>query len=114
MDVWRDQAVLKLNEGNEEVLKRQLEATQDRFDVGELTRTDVAQSESRLARATATRIASRGDLAASRAVFEEVVGLAPGVLESASALDGLPGGRDEAVEAAATSCKGSGRSAVHP
>ncbi len=100
MDVWRDQAVLKLNEGNEEVLTRQLEATQDRFEVGELTRTDVAQSESRLARATATRIASEGDLAASRAVFEEVVGLAPGVLEAPSALDGLPGSRDEAVEAA--------------
>ncbi len=100
MDVWRDQAVLRLNEGNEEVLTRQLEATQDRFDVGELTRTDVAQSESRLARATATRIASEGDLAASRAVFEEVVGLAPGVLEAPSALDGLPGSRDEAVEAA--------------
>ena len=100
MDVWRDQAVLKLNEGNEEVLTRQLEATQDRFDVGELTRTDVAQSESRLARARATRIASEGDLAASRAVFVEVVGLASGVLEAPSALDGLPGSRDEAVEAA--------------
>jgi outer membrane protein TolC len=55
MDVWRDQAVLELNESNEEVLTRQLEATRDRFEVGELTRTDVAQSESRLARATATR-----------------------------------------------------------
>ncbi len=48
MDVWRDQAVLQLTINNEQVLARQLEATQDRFDVGELTRTDVAQSEARL------------------------------------------------------------------
>jgi TolC family type I secretion outer membrane protein len=102
MDVWRDQAVLELNESNEEVLTRQLEATRDRFEVGELTRTDVAQSESRLARATATRIASEGDLAASRAAFEEVVGLAPAVLTQPPALDGLPEGRDQAVEAALT------------
>ena len=56
MDVWRDEAVLQLNSNNDMGLARQLEATQDRFDVGELTRTDVAQSEARLSRATAERI----------------------------------------------------------
>ena len=100
MDVWRDQAVLRLNESNEAVLAQQLEATRDRFDVGELTRTDVAQAESRLARARANRIAAEGDLAVSRAVFAEVVGFAPGVLAAPPALDGLPAGEEEAVAAA--------------
>jgi outer membrane protein len=53
MDVLRDQAVLELNENNIKVLERQLEATKDRFSVGEVTRTDVAQAEARLARARA-------------------------------------------------------------
>ena len=77
MDVFRDQAVIELNINNEQVLKRQLEATQDRFDVGEITRTDVHQAEARLARATADRIKSEGDLDASRAAFRSVVGEYP-------------------------------------
>ncbi|MGF1628166.1 MAG: TolC family outer membrane protein [Kiloniellaceae bacterium] len=87
-DVWRDQSVLELNINNEQVLSRQLEATQDRFDVGELTRTDVAQSESRLSSATADRIGAQGNLSSSRATFENVIGVYPGTLEQPS----LPGG----------------------
>jgi TolC family type I secretion outer membrane protein len=100
MDVWRDQAVLGLNESNEQVLQRELEATRDRFEVGELTRTDVAQAESRLARATATRVSAAGDLAVSRAIFKEVAGLTPGVLEAPAPLPGLPASLSEAVAAA--------------
>jgi len=100
MDVWRDQAVLDLNINNERVLQRQLEASQDRFEVGELTRTDVAQSETRLAVATAGRIAAEGSLSTSRAVFQEVVGVAPGVLTAPPPLTGLPGSLDETVAAA--------------
>ncbi len=102
MDVWRDQAVLDLNINNERVLQRQLEASQDRFTVGELTRTDVAQSETRLAIATADRIASEGSLSTSRAVFEEVVGIAPTLLQAPPPLVDLPGGLDETVNAAVT------------
>ncbi len=80
MNVVRDQAVLELNISNERVLARQLEATGDRFEVGEITRTDVAQAESRLSRATAQRVASEGDLASSRATYEKVVGTMPGRL----------------------------------
>ncbi|MEZ5854444.1 MAG: TolC family protein [Hyphomicrobiaceae bacterium] len=47
MDVVRDQAILKLRENNVEVLSRELKATRDRFSVGEVTRTDVAQAEAR-------------------------------------------------------------------
>ncbi len=100
MDVWRDQAVLQLTINNEQVLARQLEATQDRFDVGELTRTDVAQSEARLARATAQRIEAEGNLTASRAVFQEVVGFLPGTLEAPPALEGLPANERDVVGAA--------------
>src|SRR5690606_5307744 len=56
MNVVRDEAELALQENNEAILARQLQATRDRFEVGEVTRTDVAQSESRLALATAQRI----------------------------------------------------------
>ena len=80
-DVYRDQAVLELNIRNEQRLARQLEATRDRFQVGEVTRTDVSQAEARLARATADRISAEGALAASRATFRNIVGMVPGVLE---------------------------------
>ncbi len=78
LNVVRDREVLSLQIANEARLERQLEATQDRFEVGEVTRTDVAQAESRLARATADRIASESDLEVSNAFFEQVVGQAPG------------------------------------
>jgi len=90
MNVLRDQAVLELNINNEQVLRRELEAAQDRFDVGEVTRTDVAQAESRLARATADRIASEGDLEISRADYVQVIGAAPGALEQPAPYAALP------------------------
>ena len=99
-DVWRDQSVLALNVNNEQVLDRQLEATQDRFDVGELTRTDVAQSESRLSSATADRIGAEGNLTASRATFENVVGIYPGELVQPPLPTALPGTKDIVIEAA--------------
>ncbi len=97
MDVWRDQAVLELNISNERVLQRQLEATQDRFTVGEVTRTDIAQAETRLAVAQAERIAAEGTLSSSRAVYEEVIGSTPGTLQAPPQLEGLPAKLDEVV-----------------
>nr|WP_314069819.1 TolC family outer membrane protein [uncultured Roseococcus sp.] len=69
--------LLRLNINNEQVLVRQLQATNERFRVGEITRTDVAQAESRLAGARATRTNSEGTLQIARATFERVVGSAP-------------------------------------
>ena len=100
MDVLRDQAVVELNVNNEQVLRRQLEAATDRFDVGEVTRTDVAQAESRLARATADRVQAEGDLETSRATYVNVVGSPPGALEPPSAFAGLPQSLEEAIEQA--------------
>lgn len=88
LNVVRDTAVLELNVKNEEVLTSQLEATQDRFNVGEITRTDVHQAESRLAGATADRIQAEGNLETSRANYAKLIGNAPGAV-SAPVL-GLP------------------------
>lgn len=99
-DVVRDQAVLELNENNERVLGRQLEATQARFAVGEVTRTDVAQAESRLAQARAERIAAQGRLAKSRASYQNMVGQQPGRLSPADPLGSLPGSLEEVIAAA--------------
>ena len=65
--VFRDQSVLDLALNNEERLRRQLEATRDRFEVGEVARTDVAQAEARLSRAGADVEQAKADLASSRA-----------------------------------------------
>ncbi|NKB22788.1 MAG: TolC family outer membrane protein [Alphaproteobacteria bacterium] len=100
MDVIRDEAVLKLNQANEKVLGRQLEATRDRFEVGEVTRTDVAQAESRLSRAKADRIESEGALTISRAAYRSIVGDFPGTLKSAAPLEDLPATKDEAMASA--------------
>ena len=97
MDVLRDKAVFSLNLSNESVVKRQLEATKDRFDVGEVTRTDVAQSEARLSRATADRIQAKGLLSMSRARYRRVIGDHPGTLKPAPAVEGLPKSEREAI-----------------
>lgn len=98
LNVFRDQAVLGLNQNNEEVLQRQLQATRDRFEVGEITRTDVFQAEARLARATADRIQSAGDLEISRANYLNIVGEpAPDTLALPEIAGPLPQDADEAV-----------------
>lgn len=100
MDVVRDQAVVDLQKSNERVLLRQLEATKDRFSVGEVTRTDVSQAEARLARAKADRIQAEGDLENSRTVFERVVGMPPSDLKSPPLKYELPGTLEEAISTA--------------
>ena len=102
-DVVRDQAVLELNRNNERVLQRQLEATQDRFGVGEVTRTDVSQAESRLSRARADRISAEGSLTDSRAAYENAVGELPKVLQPAQPLTDLPTSLQESVDRAKSS-----------
>ena len=75
--VIRDSEEVRLNTNNEQVLTRQLQATNERFRVGEITRTDVAQAESRLAGARASRADSEGRLQIARATFTRLVGQAP-------------------------------------
>src|SRR5690606_30626875 len=90
MDVIRDQSTVELNRNNVQVLQRQLEATTDRFRVGELTRTDTAQAEARLSLARTNLTAAEAQLAASRSFYERVVGSMPGTLAKPANLPNLP------------------------
>ena len=96
MDVMRGRAVLDLALNNEERLKRQLEAARDRFEVGEVTRTDVAQAESRLSNATADRISVQGELIVARAAFQNVIGEPPVQLAPPPTVGGLPAAEADA------------------
>lgn len=90
LDTLRDGATLELNINNERVLTRQLEATRDRFRVGEVTRTDVAQSESRLALANANRQTAEGNLNATKTRYRQLIGQLPGRLVAPRPPRGLP------------------------
>lgn len=102
MDVVQDQAVVELNSNNVEVLRRQLEASQDRFRVGEITRTDVAQAEARLSRAISNRTQSEAQLTSSRAAYARSVGNQPGTLSPPPPIPPLPASEDEALSIALT------------
>lgn len=100
MNVVRDESVLKLNQTNVELLKKQLEAAQARFEVGEITRTDVAQAEARLSAGLSSLTAAEAALKASRLFYERTVGEAPGTLDAKPALPTLPASEDEARQVA--------------
>ncbi len=100
MNVVRDLAVVRLNRNNEQVLARQLQATRDRFSVGEVTRTDVSQAQARLAQARAATIQSQGVLQASRANYANVVGVLPGAVEAPRPPTGLPRDSSDIAERA--------------
>ena len=103
VNVLRDQAVLKLNENQVEVLKRQLDASKNRFEVGEITRTDVAQSEARLSAAESQRIASQAQLTASRQAYQRVIGQMPGTLDENPPIPTLPETQEAAMDIAGES-----------
>lgn len=101
MDVIRDMAVLQLQISNEKVLKKHLESYRKRFKAGELTRTDVAQSEARVSGAIANRIAAEGQLQISKANFYSVVGIEPENLQDVEELSlPLPSNVEEAINLA--------------
>jgi outer membrane protein len=89
MNLIRDAAILDLQRRNVEVLQEQLRQTRDRFSVGEVTRTDVAQSESRLAASRAQMLNAESNYTTSRSTYRQVIGVEPGTLAPASPVDGL-------------------------
>ncbi len=99
-DVIRDEAIVGLNTQNVRVLETNLQASRDRFQVGDLTRTDVAQSEARLSLARAQLQRVQANLIASRENYVRLVGSAPGTLEPPPPLPNLPQNADGAVEVA--------------
>jgi outer membrane protein len=86
-DVVRDAAIVRLRENNVTVLTRDLRATQDRFNVGEVTRTDVAQAESSLAAGRSQVLLAQANYTASQATYRQVIGVAPGKLAPATPVD---------------------------
>jgi outer membrane protein len=87
MNLLRDGAILDLQRRNVEVLQEQLRQTRDRFNVGEVTRTDVAQSESRLAAGRSQVLAAEATYKASVATYRQVIGVEPGKLAPGSPVD---------------------------
>jgi TolC family type I secretion outer membrane protein len=100
LDVVRDQALVEVDRNNVDVLRKQLEATQDRFRVGEVTRTDVAQAEAALAQAQGTLVTQQGTLEISRAEYVRAVGHPPGRLMLPRERPVLPATREEALSLA--------------
>src|ERR1700687_100685 len=89
MNLLRDQAILDLNRRNVEVLTEQLKQTRDRFNVGEVTRTDVAQAESRLAAGRSQLLNSQSNYVTSVANYRRVIGVDPGRLAPGTPVDRL-------------------------
>ncbi len=98
VDVQRDLEILRIREANLGVLRRQLDESNARFEVGEITRTDVSQSEARLAQSEADLAGAQAQLSVSRAAYAAVVGQAPASLETPPPLPGVPTDFDAALD----------------
>ena len=100
MDVIRGQSVVELSRNNVQVLEVNLRATNNRFQVGDLTRTDVAQSESRLSLARGDLKTAEAQLIEARERYIRLVGHEPVDLQQPAALPGLPESAEQAVDVA--------------
>lgn len=101
MDLLRDSALLELQRRNVEVLQEQLRQTRDRFNLGEVTRTDVAQTEAQLAQGRATVLSAEAQYGKSRANYRQTIGMEAGVLQSGAPVDHLtPRRLESAIEIA--------------
>jgi outer membrane protein len=99
-DVLRDQRIVAIRQSNLALLQTQLDETRARFDVGQLTNTEVAQSEAQLASARALLANAQAQLQISRANYTAAVGQNPGELVAPPPLPGLPATVDEGFSAA--------------
>ncbi len=99
-DVLRYQAVVELNQNQVKVLGRELQASRDRFEVGDLTRTDVAQSDARLANAQSNLVVAQGQLNTAKNAYLRVVGRPPVELAPLPPLPVLPGTVGQATDLA--------------
>lgn len=100
MDVILNEAIVGLTANNVQVLTVNLEATSDRFEIGDLTRTDVAQSRARLALAEGDLRTARANLVSARERYIQLIGKAPEDLQPPPPLPGLPATVEEAVSVA--------------
>lgn len=100
MDVLRNQAIVGLQANQVDVLTVGLRATSDRFEIGDLTRTDVAQSQARLALAQSDLRSAQANLIAARETYIQLTGMAPDELQPPPPLPGLPAAVEDAAEVA--------------
>jgi len=100
MDVIRDRSIVQLNENQVRVLTTNLQATRDRFEVGDLTRTDVAQSDARLALARSSLVLVQGRLEASEENYRRVIGAEAINLQAPPPLPAIPATPNEATDVA--------------
>ncbi|MGB3166849.1 MAG: TolC family outer membrane protein [Alteraurantiacibacter sp.] len=100
MDVILNEAIVALSRNNVDVLAINVEATSDRFQIGDLTRTDVAQSESRLALARGDLQSAEANLVEARERYIQFTGGPPTDLQPPPPLPGLPATPDDAVDIA--------------
>lgn len=100
MDVIRDRAIVELNQNQVKVLTTNLAATKDRFEIGDLTRTDVAQSEARLSLGRSSLLSAQARLVASEENYRRVIGMTADKLAPPPPLPPLPATADEAVRIA--------------
>jgi outer membrane protein len=99
MDYLRDAAIVEVQRSNVRVLEQTLKQTRDRFNVGEVTRTDVAQSEAQLAAGKTQLLTAEANLVTTRANFRRIIGNEPAALAPGSPVDRyLPGTLPAAVE----------------
>ncbi len=87
MNLLRDTAILELQRSNVNVLEATLRQTRDRFNVGEVTRTDVAQAESRLAGGRSQMLGAESNYVTSKATYRQVIGVEPGKLAPGTSVD---------------------------
>ena len=100
VDVRRSERELEIRQTNVESLREQVRAATDRFDVGEVTRTDVSQAQAQAAASEAELARAKSNLARARAVYEQIVGRAPLQLAEPPPAPQLPGTLEEAIEIA--------------
>ena len=100
MDVILNQAIVGLNRNQVDVLGVNVRATSDRFEIGDLTRTDVAQSQARLALARGDSRTAEANLISARERYIELVGEAPDDLQPPPPLPNLPTSAQQAVDIA--------------
>jgi outer membrane protein len=100
VNVVADQAVLNLQINNQKVLTQQLKAAQDRFEVGEVTKTDVAQARARASGAESAISQARAQLQADRAIFAQLIGNSPGTLRDPGPTRLVPKSQDESLKIA--------------
>jgi outer membrane protein TolC len=110
MDLLRDDALLEVQRRNVEVLQEQLRQTRDRFNIGEVTLTDVAQTEAQLAQGRTAVLSAESQHARSRANYRQFIGIEPGTLEPGAPVDCLtPKTLDEAIKIARARLPGVGQ-----